>query len=213
MPTETTSDSALRFGMKSLLLATLNVSLFLGACMWAVRGPDMGTEQAFDAAAEALKDGNEEDLAIAAVIVMPLVFLAGVFALPIAMIRLGRPPYAAYHLFSFAAAAVMAVLWWAVGFGNTAPIAARFAVPLAAASVAMFVEVGYRKAPTPYWVLAGVGLLMAAAYALLYRGRVGERGEALKDSQTADQRRFVPIRTRVQRKSNTSAWRIEEPNN
>ncbi len=164
------SESQFRFGMKSLLLATLNVSLFLGASMWAVRGPDLGVEGVFDAVAEWLEESDEMDLSVGLVVVMPVLLLAGMFALPVAMIRLGKCPYSAYQLFSFAAAALIAVLWWFVGPGQPADIAARFSVPLTAAAMAMFVEVGYRKSPTPYWVLASIGLGMAAAYALFIVG-------------------------------------------
>lgn len=162
---DTSYDSSLRFGMKSLLLAMFNICLFFGACMWAVRGPDAGTVIVFEWLAQGLAERQELGFVTGSIVAMPFVFLAGLVALTISMIRLGRRPYSAYHLVSFAVAAAVAVLTWLAGFGRAADIAVRLALPLAAAAVGMFVEVGYRKSPTPYWVLAAVGTLMATAYA------------------------------------------------
>lgn len=162
----TTQDSSLRFGMKSLLLTTLNVSLFLGASMWAIRGPDMEIEDVFDAAADYLKQSSELDLALGLCVVMPAAFVAGMCAMTITMTCIGRNPYSSYDLLGLACAAAVAVAWWIVSGGESADVAARFSLPLTVAAFAMFVEVGYRKMPQPYWMLAGVGLIMSAAYVL-----------------------------------------------
>jgi hypothetical protein len=169
MPNEITTDSTIRFGMKSLMLATLNVSLFLGACAWAVRGPDMGLAELFDTAAAAIGSGGNAASLWGIAILMPLVFTGGLMAMLIAMLRLWRCPYAAYHLVGFSIAAALSIGWWMLRFGDDQPagIAARFALPLLCSAVAVFPEVGYRKAPSPYVVLAGVGLVMAGTYIAL----------------------------------------------
>ncbi len=152
--------------MKSLMLATFNVCLFCGACTWAVRGSDGVAEWAFDGMADSLEDHVETSFVAGAAILLPLVFLGDLVALPIVMFRLGQPPYSAYQLFCFAVVATFWVFWWLVGFRgvDAAAIVANIAVPLSIASISMFIEVGYRKLAAPYWVLAGVGLLMVSAY-------------------------------------------------
>lgn len=41
-------ESPLRFSLQSLMLVTVHVSLFLGAVMWALRGPELGIQRLVD---------------------------------------------------------------------------------------------------------------------------------------------------------------------
>lgn len=156
--------------MKSLMLATFNVSLFFGACMWAMRGPDVGVVWLLSELADKLRDSREAILTAGAVLITPLLFLACLIALPIVMFRLGRHPYTAYHLTGCSLAALISVMFWFAGFVQAATISARFVLPLGISTIAMFAEIGYRRLPSPYWVLAGVGLVQASAYATFIIG-------------------------------------------
>lgn len=154
-----------RYSIRSLMLLMLNVSLFLGAVVWTIRGPDAGIEKLFDGIVD-LVHQSETGLMIAGTfVVMPSLFVAALTALPIVMARLGQPPYAAFHLLGYASAASMAVLWWFAAGGPQAPlVVARLALPLCVAAIALVAEIAYRRLPRPYWMVAAMGLAMAASY-------------------------------------------------